>query len=53
MNFAARSYVTQMKLIEKADPNIQNQYGWTPLMFASTNDRFQVIELLPREKVGS
>ena len=37
-------------LKENVDLNLQNQEGWTALMFASKNGHYQVVELLIKEK---
>ena len=42
--------VVELLLKEKADPNIQNNDGWTALMVASQNGHHQVVELLLKEK---
>ena len=42
--------VVELLLEEKADPNIQNNNGWTALIVASQNGHHQVVELLLKEK---
>ena len=42
--------VVELLLEEKADPNIQNNNGWTALIVASGNGHQQVVELLLEEK---